>query len=427
MRHPHPGLKFSFIAVLGVAFVAAPVHAQPPATQPSSDAATALEVLALTRQLNDRAAVNQHWVSFLNGKQTANSHQALANWLQAHQFHANAIASLGQCQSCHTVPALNHALVQAGTRPGWVNVANDQPYVGVTAGPADDVLRSQLRLPEGTGVVVTAVAPESPAAAAGVEAGDVLLSLGGEPVSSGDDLDRIVRAAKADGTAFAAELLHEGQRVKRDIAPRKMTPDAAEYLIQVLAAPVPEFRIGVATAAPDDTLRKHLKLGDGGGLVVTMVEEDSPAEKQGVKVNDVVLTANGRALRELNDLREVVQQSEGNAVQIELLRGGVPLRVSPTPVKVEVRDTTLDWATAATLTRQLDAELLLLQPRPANNAANYYDLVYRSAALTTQPAAAAATTAQRLEQISAQLDALRAAVEELRATMAKPPAPDQPK
>jgi S1-C subfamily serine protease len=54
-------------------------------------------------------------------------------------------------------------------------------WIGVTVAPADDTLRSQLRLPAKRGLVVTKVESDAPAAKAGLLVSDVLVEFGGKP------------------------------------------------------------------------------------------------------------------------------------------------------------------------------------------------------------------------------------------------------
>ena len=109
----------------------------------------------------------------------SDARQKAADYLGSHHAHREAIASTRQCQSCHGAGAAASVL-------DYVDAAAlhpKGPWIGVSVGPADGVLRSQLRLPEGTGVVVTQIVPDSPAQSAGVEVDDVLLSVNGKPIT----------------------------------------------------------------------------------------------------------------------------------------------------------------------------------------------------------------------------------------------------
>ncbi len=62
-----------------------------------------------------------------------------------------------------------------------------------------------------------------------------------------------------------------------------------------------------------------------GGLRVTKVGQESPAEKAGIKIGDVVLKLNGKELKSREALQEIMKElSAGDKVTIELLRGGKP-------------------------------------------------------------------------------------------------------
>jgi S1-C subfamily serine protease len=68
--------------------------------------------------------------------------------------------------------------------------------LGVTVSPLSDQLASYFGVKEG--VLVSGVTGNSPAAAAGVRAGDVITAINGQPVSSSADLSRALRDSRAE-------------------------------------------------------------------------------------------------------------------------------------------------------------------------------------------------------------------------------------
>jgi serine protease Do len=68
------------------------------------------------------------------------------------------------------------------------------PHLGLSVAPAGDVGGAGDK-----GVVVTAVAPDGPAAEHGLQSGDVILAVGGKSVSSAADLRNALSEAKSDG------------------------------------------------------------------------------------------------------------------------------------------------------------------------------------------------------------------------------------
>ena len=389
------------IAVVFVAALTASVCAEQPASQPASQPAPKDNPTAVDRviaqRLDAQLALTQ-----------ADAQRKALDFIAAPKAHQEALATLEQCRACHqpsgTVPELSQRLLRVSLR------AEDTPWVGVSVGPADDVLRSQLKLPEGTGVVVTQVVPDGPAQKADVREHDILISVNGQPIPTGDALDELVKSAKPDVAPLDLKLLREGQAVDRQVTPARQAPQALSVLSRAWAAG-PSYRIGVSVSEPDETLRKQLKLGEG-GLVVTAVADDGPAAKQGVKVNDVILSANGRAVKEGPELTEAVRQAAESPVELELLRGGVRLKVSVAPEKDE------SSAVHKLLSLEGDAmklqELTLVHPgvldRDHLDIAGWIDLAHPH----TQPSG---SPADRLDRITAQLDQLRATVESMKASV----------
>ena len=332
----------------------------------------------------------------------AHAKQMTARFLDAHQAHRDAVASLQQCQNCHGGPSeswVQHLSAVALQPKG--------PWIGISVGPADAVLRSQLRLPEGAGVVVTQVVPEGPAQQAGIETDDVLLSVNGKPVASGEDLDKVLGAAGKDGTPLTLKLLHEGRAVEKQVTPRK-----EDYLTFISAAlgERPVYRIGVEVNEPDATLRRQLKLGDA-GVVVAAVYPGKPAEAAGIKAGDVLLSAGGKRLANQDELTEAVQRAAASPLELELMRGGVTLKITVTPVKE-----TAPMSAPATMNYvnllPKSGELLLVRPT---------ELIVGSS--LDAPATGAATEpaqdqrGDRMEAMAEEIRQLRAAVDALRADL----------
>ncbi len=87
--------------------------------------------------------------------------------------------------------------------------------------------------------------------------------------------------------------------------------------------------IGVNIANVDEKLAKGLGLPkDATGVVVSGVSEDSPADRAGIKSNDVILKLDGQPVDDVNDLRNRVATTRpGTKVELSILREGSPRTV----------------------------------------------------------------------------------------------------
>ncbi len=92
--------------------------------------------------------------------------------------------------------------------------------------------------------------------------------------------------------------------------------------------------LGVDTRdiTPDRLAALHLK--DERGVEVTMVDQDAPAGKAGLKEQDVILTLNGAEVQSVEQLRRMIRETPpGRVVTLGISRGG-----QPTTIKVELAD-----------------------------------------------------------------------------------------
>ncbi|MFP6611783.1 MAG: PDZ domain-containing protein [Pirellulales bacterium] len=88
-------------------------------------------------------------------------------------------------------------------------------WVGAMCVPLEGALRSQLRLPEGQGLLVMDVVADSPAAKAGLQRHDVLLKAADQPLADVPSLSKVV----AVGEKFSLQLLRGGQKTTLDVEP----------------------------------------------------------------------------------------------------------------------------------------------------------------------------------------------------------------
>jgi|HubBroStandDraft_6_1064221.scaffolds.fasta_scaffold00014_45 serine protease Do len=86
-----------------------------------------------------------------------------------------------------------------------------------------------------------------------------------------------------------------------------------------------------------------LKLKEEHGVEVTMVDQDAPADKAGIKVHDVILTMNGTAVESKTQLQRMIHETPaGRVVTLGLSRDGQPMTI-----KVQLADRRSEFALMA--------------------------------------------------------------------------------
>ena len=193
---------------------------------------------------------------------------------------------------------------------------------------ADPVLRSQLSLPEGEGLVVVTVTKEGLADQAEIKEKDLIAKINLKPVGDVAKAKEII--AQADDRAVKLDLYRAGKPMRLTLTkPEGETPKTSYW-------------IGVPVAPVDATLRSHLPtLPADAGLIVTDVVADSPAAKAGVQKNDILIRTGDDLLTSNEVLIERIQKSAGQEIKLGLLRAGQMLTVNITPGKraaTEVND-----------------------------------------------------------------------------------------
>lgn len=294
--------------------------------------------------------------------QTDNDHDAWRSLLEV------ATADRTQCRTCHDVAA-----VEAGAFAARGLVLTKQlqePWLGVTVGPVDEVLRAQLGIASDRGVVVTSVVPDSPAAQANIVEHDIILTINNRPIATGDDLDAAIKTetgySESDDewgkrrNAVRVAMIHQGQRVESNVVVVSLN---AKNLVTIYGEKVEvPFRIGVQIAEPDATLRTHLDLAEEQGVVVTSVIEQSPAAEAGIQPNDVITTLNDQPVNGLVMLIELIRDSQGGPVRLGLIRAGKPMHVEVTPRRFsDAADSTTEEATPIVVGYDTVARVLMSQ------------------------------------------------------------------
>jgi serine protease Do len=269
--------------------------------------------------------------------------------------------------------------------------------LGATLEPASDSLRAQLGIPAGQGLVVVSLAGDGPAADAGLKEKDILLALADKPLASADDLPEQLKAASE--APLRLRIVRAGKPVSLQVRPvRRVT-------IGPVAETKSEYYIGVGVTPPDETLRTHVDLPDGVGLVATEIVPNSPAEKAGVKTHDILLEMGQHSLDSPETLLSQVKAAGDKTTSLKLLRGGKTLTVTITPELWKVD------SSPHQMSLRLWSVPDIHHPHGAFDRQEPGRAIARGNVRITQNAEPAAS---RLDHLDRELNALRLAIEELR-------------
>ena len=172
-----------------------------------------------------------------------------------------------------------------------------RPWAGVTGQAVDAALAEALGLPHPDGVVLSDVHPESPFAKAGIEAGDVILAIGGAPTNTPQEM-MFRLATLGVGAKASVTYLREDGTAEVEVAliapPEVPARGAVEVTVDSPLRGVAVARINPAVAA-----ELAMPLPDA-GVVVTKATDI--AARVGLAVGDVVVAINDMAIQSPADV-----------------------------------------------------------------------------------------------------------------------------
>ncbi|HXO15489.1 MAG TPA: DegQ family serine endoprotease, partial [Steroidobacteraceae bacterium] len=194
--------------------------------------------------------------------------------------------------------------------------------LGVMIQPVTQGLADSFGLPQPEGALVSSVEKGGPAERAGIESGDVILKLNGQPLKDSGELP-VQIAAVTPGTSVNLEIW-------RNHATREVTVKLGAVEDKRTAANAGPHQEGgkLGLAVRPLTADEQRAASMKGGLVVERAS--GAAAEAGIQPGDVVLAANGSPVNNADELRSAVEKSKGH-IALLIQRGETRLFV---PVRV---------------------------------------------------------------------------------------------
>ena len=170
-------------------------------------------------------------------------------------------------------------------------------WLGVRIQQVSDDIAETMGLDKARGALIAGMTDGGPAAKAGVQNGDVVLTFDGRPVADERALPRMVADAPV-GKTVNIEVLRKGQRKSMPITVQRLVDDEKVASLDSktpakpgAAAPKPPvtLNLGMSLAPVSPESRRRFRLnGKVEGVVVTEVDADSPAGQKNIRPGDVI-------------------------------------------------------------------------------------------------------------------------------------------
>jgi len=245
-------------------------------------------------------------------------------------------------------------------------------FLGVYAEDVNKENMARYGMREARGVAVTQIVKDSPAEKAGLKKDDVILRFEGDNVTSVHKLNRLVSEVAPDQTArLTISRGGSEQEVAVTIGKRNSSINAMDWQeldklkglgkiegldrLKDLEKTMPpganvwkwqgdgpgrdgmvfafgnHRRIGVGTMQLTKQLADYFGIGDGKGVLVTSVTEESPAAKAGLKAGDVITAIDGEKVEGAGDLARGINKKKDGDVTLTVIRNKNQRSITVTP------------------------------------------------------------------------------------------------
>ena len=217
----------------------------------------------------------------------------------------------------------------------------ERGYIGVGVQQIDEGIADALGIPRNRGEMIRSVQPGGPAARAGIQQGDVVITINGREVTPDESLSYLV-ARQEVGSTVPIELIRDGRRqtVRLTIAERPTeeelariggTGEAEEVEVPPEAEQTPGQRearesLGVTVQTLTPEIARSLRLSDTNirGVVIASVNPSSAAAAEGLRTGDIILSINQQPTRTPEEAAAAVEavRRAGRESALLLIRRG---------------------------------------------------------------------------------------------------------
>lgn len=189
--------------------------------------------------------------------------------------------------------------------------------IGVMIQDLTPDLAEALGLDVERGALVSRVESGSPAEAAGLQAGDVIVAVNGAKVAGSRELRNSIGLVRV-GEEIEIDVEREQRRIRLDVQVGGEETGA---------------RIGAVDAPPalQGAMLRDLEQGDAAygrieGVIAADVEPGSPAARNGIRPGDVIVAVNRRRVRDSEELESAFEQA-GRVLALNIVRGNGQLYI----------------------------------------------------------------------------------------------------
>ena len=195
-------------------------------------------------------------------------------------------------------------------------------YLGILPADIDAETAKLWNLSDESGAIVRTVRDNSPAEKAGLQVGDVILSVSGKKIENASKLPLVVSSYRP-GAEITLEVQRDGKTMNLKAKLAKLTPEVLAGREPASedegAAPksttVADMMPGVTVQKLTPSTRERYEIPeDVSGVIITQINPDSRAAAMGVEEGDVITQINRKPVRAVTEARQMAKENSKNVL-----------------------------------------------------------------------------------------------------------------
>jgi serine protease Do len=201
-------------------------------------------------------------------------------------------------------------------------------YLGIVVQPISPAMAKALgQGDQAKGALVGDVNAKGPAQASGIERGDIILDINGQPVSDANDLRNTI-AMKQPGETVKLKISRNGSTREIPVKLGEM-PNSKEQAENQQKGASKDALEGVNVENLDaDTLQQLNLPASTKGVVVTGIDPSSPKADSGLRKGDVIQEVNHQPVRNVAEFEQAMHKAGDSSALLLVNRGGTTLFIA---------------------------------------------------------------------------------------------------
>lgn len=194
-------------------------------------------------------------------------------------------------------------------------------YIGVYYAPVTEEIANAFGLEETRGILINDVTADGPAEAAGLEGGDIIIEINGEPIEGSREFPFTIGNMRP-GDELSLTYIRDGERNSVDVTLDRRPTDEVAAEEGGEAEGSVEDVTGFAVTELTDDLAENLQVNPNlEGVVVENIDQRSEAYANNLRRGDVIIAVNRTPVTSVSEFNGVVAENPaGEVILLQVIR-----------------------------------------------------------------------------------------------------------